>query len=127
MAETPNTNRTPSSQLEASAPRPAITGRASRSIGGCFALAAFAVAVISGLAAGNAASLVLVRAILAMLVCYPVGLLIGMICTRVIDSHLREQLNRGNEPQRDDDDNNATGDGAQRTRSESVGESAQAA
>jgi hypothetical protein len=125
MDKSTNKTRTLSDQIDAAVPRPATTGRAGRTIGGCFALAAFAVAVISGLGAGNAASLVLLRAILAMLVCYPVGLLIGMICTHVVDSHLRDQLSDDDEPQHAGDDNNAGGT-TERQRADSGGEPAHA-
>jgi tetrahydromethanopterin S-methyltransferase subunit C len=59
----------------------------SRVMAGCLALAAFAIAIFAGLAAGNAAGLVLVRALMAMILCYPVGFIIGMICQRVIEMH----------------------------------------
>ena len=58
-------------------------------IAACVALAAFAVAVVAGLFSGNDAAAVLLRALLAMLVCYPVGMLIGIVCQRVIADHLR--------------------------------------
>ncbi len=58
-------------------------------IGACVALAAFVVAILAGLASGNSAASILLRALIAMLVCYPVGLLVGMACQRVI----WEQLN----------------------------------
>ena len=57
-------------------------------IAGCFALSAFAVAVIAGLASDNPASEVLGRALLCMVVCYPVGLVVGMVCVRVISAHV---------------------------------------
>ena len=57
-------------------------------IAACVALAAFVVATLAGLASGNSAASILFRALLAMLACYPVGLLVGMACQRVI----REQL-----------------------------------
>ena len=54
----------------------------SRVLAGCVALTAFA-----GLASGNEAGAILVRAIMAMILCYPVGLVVGMICERVIAMH----------------------------------------
>lgn len=66
-------------------------GRLSSVMAGCFALAAFAVATFAGLAVGNAATLVLMHALLAMVVCYPVGLIVGLVCERVIDMHLASQ------------------------------------
>ena len=66
-----------------------MTGAASRAVAGCFALAAFAVAVVAGLAGGNTPSSILVRAIMAMVVCYPVGLVIGLVCQQVIEEHVK--------------------------------------
>ncbi|MHC4415045.1 MAG: hypothetical protein ACYS0G_07165 [Planctomycetota bacterium] len=66
-----------------------MTGAASNVIAGCFALAAFAVAVLAGLAGGNPATSILGRALLAMIVCYPVGLMIGMVCQRVLEEHFK--------------------------------------
>ena len=57
-------------------------------IAGCFALAAFTVAIIAGLAAANPAVSVLSRAIVAMLVCYPIGLMVGMIALRIVSDHV---------------------------------------
>jgi hypothetical protein len=54
----------------------------------CFALCAFAVAILSGLSSANPTAQILQRAILAMFVCYPVGLAVGLICERVIASHV---------------------------------------
>ncbi len=60
----------------------------SKVIAGCFALAAFAVAVLAGLAGGNSAVSILIRALIAMMGCYPIGLMIGMICQRVMTDHI---------------------------------------
>ena len=68
-----------------------MTGAVSNVVGGCFAMAAFAVAVVAGLAGGNAASSILSRALVAMIVCYPVGLAIGLVCQRVVADHLKMQ------------------------------------
>ncbi len=57
-------------------------------IAACVALAAFAVATLAGLASGNSAASILFRALIAMLACYPVGLLVGMACQRVISEQL---------------------------------------
>ena len=66
-----------------------MTGAASRAVAGCFALAAFAVAVVAGLAGGNTPSAILVRALIAMIVCYPLGLVIGLVCQHVIEEHVK--------------------------------------
>ncbi len=57
-------------------------------VAGCFALAAFAVAILAALAAGNPAVSVLRGAIIAMIVCYPVGFLAGLMCQRVVQQHV---------------------------------------
>jgi len=54
----------------------------------CMALAAFAVAVLSGLFATNPPQLILTRALIAMLLCYPAGYIIGLVCDRVMTEHL---------------------------------------
>jgi hypothetical protein len=66
-----------------------MTGAASRAVAGCFALAAFAVAVVAGLAGGNTPSSILLRALMAMIVCYPIGLVIGLVCQHVIEEHVK--------------------------------------
>ena len=68
-----------------------MTGVACRAIAGCFALAAFSVAVVAGLAGGNTAAAILVRALIAMIACYPLGMLVGVLCRHVIEKHLAEQ------------------------------------
>ena len=56
-------------------------------IAACFALSAFLVAIMAGLAAGHPAVTVLVRACGAMILCYPAGLIVGMLCQRVLSWH----------------------------------------
>ena len=43
-------------------------------------MAAFAVAIVAGIAVANPAGIVLVRALIAMLICYPIGFIVGSIC-----------------------------------------------
>ena len=57
-------------------------------IAGFFALAAFAVAIVAGLASGNAAQSVLTRALLAMIVCYPIGFAVGLIALQLVNEHI---------------------------------------
>jgi hypothetical protein len=64
-----------------------------RIIAACFALAAFSVAIVAGLASGNDAAQILLRAVLVLLVCHPVGLVAGMICESVIRSHAAREPN----------------------------------
>ena len=71
-----------------------VQGSISNVIAGCFALAAFAVALVAGLAGDNEASAVLLRAVLAMLLGYPIGLVAGMICARAIDAGVQDARNR---------------------------------
>jgi len=59
-------------------------------IAGCFALSAFSVAILAGLASENTTAQILQRAVISMIACYPVGLIIGIICERVIMSHVKE-------------------------------------
>ncbi len=68
-----------------------MMGVATKAIAGCFALAAFSVAVIAGLASDNTAASILTRALFAMVACYPVGLLVGFVCRHVIEQHLGER------------------------------------
>jgi hypothetical protein len=65
-----------------------MRGIAASTIAACFALAAFAVAVVAGLASGNPAASVLGRAIAAMVICYPAGLAVGYVAQRVISEHI---------------------------------------
>lgn len=55
-----------------------------------FALTAYAVAIIGGLAAGNPAGPVMVRAVVAMLICYLVGLALASAAMTAIREHLEE-------------------------------------
>ena len=69
---------------------PEMKGTASKAVAGCFALAAFTVAVVAGLAGGNTAISILGRALVAMIVCYPLGLVVGIVCRQVIQQDLRK-------------------------------------
>ena len=78
---------------------PEMKGTASKAVAGCFALAAFTVAVVAGLAGGNTAISILGRALVAMIVCYPLGLLVGIVCRQVIQQHLREPADPADDQQ----------------------------
>lgn len=69
-----------------------MKGTPSQVIGGCFALCAFAMAIVAGLAAGNESSAILLRAIIAMFVCYLIGLGIGMICQQVVGQQVKKLI-----------------------------------
>ncbi len=55
--------------------------------GACLGLFAFAVTVLAGLAAGNAATAILSRALWAMAAFFLLGCLLGYVAMRVIDEH----------------------------------------
>lgn len=59
-----------------------------RLIASSFALIAFATAVLAGLVAEHAATTVLVRALLAMIVCYFVGLAVAAVALRAVQEHI---------------------------------------
>lgn len=61
-----------------------------RLISGIVALAGFVVAVVVGLAADNSASVVLTRALMAMLACNLVGSVIGAIAHRTGALHVEQ-------------------------------------
>lgn len=52
------------------------------------ALAAFAVAVLAGLSAGNPSQDIILRAIVSMLVCQVVGMFIGMMGEKIVSEHV---------------------------------------
>lgn len=90
----------------------------SKVIAGCLALAAFAIAILAGLVAGNAPGLVLVRALMAMILCYPVGFIIGMICERVMAMHAPQPSESEQEQEQETD--TPASDDAQRGSAEEV-------
>ena len=57
-------------------------------IAGSFALAAFAVAILAGLAVGNSADQVLLRAMIVIIASYPIGWAAGVVCAHVINARL---------------------------------------
>jgi len=61
-----------------------------RHISVIFALCAFAIALIAGLAAGNPAEHIVGRAVVAMLVCQIMGVIIGRVAQAVIDEHVEQ-------------------------------------
>jgi hypothetical protein len=73
-------------------------GRAAVSIAGAFALAAFSVATLAGLAGGNDAAAVLQRALMAMIACYPVGLIVGIVAQRVIQDEVEKHRSANPSP-----------------------------
>jgi len=69
---------------------PALRTEVTSVVAGVFALAAFSVAVAAGLLGGNDMLVILVRAFIAMIVCYPVGMLAGALMSRVIAEGVRD-------------------------------------
>ena len=51
-------------------------------------MAAFAVALVSGLWVGNPAASILARALLSLVLCYALGMMVGAICEHVVREHL---------------------------------------
>ncbi len=74
------------SQIREPVPPPA------RVIAGCFAMSAFSIAIISGIFAGNSATMVLSRALVCLFGAYLLGLLAGEILAFAIRDHLRRYL-----------------------------------
>ncbi len=67
--------------------------KATKVIAGSLGLTAFAIAVVSGLAAGNQSAEILIRALMSMMTCYVLGLVLGMIGEHTIEEHVREYVN----------------------------------
>jgi hypothetical protein len=59
-------------------------------VAGMFALAAFTVAVLAGLMGGNDMVVILVRAMIALIVCYPLGMMAGALISKVIAEGVRD-------------------------------------
>lgn len=60
-----------------------------RAIAGCLALAAFAIAIISGLAAGRSTDSIIFSALVAMLIGQAVGYAAGMVISYALLENLR--------------------------------------
>jgi CDP-diglyceride synthetase len=69
-----------------------MTTRASptKTIAGCLGLAAFAVSIIAGLAVDNPASDTLLRAVVAMVLVQPLGLVLGLVAEGAVKRRLEE-------------------------------------
>ena len=78
-----------------------------RAVAACFALIAFSVAVLAGLAAGNDAMTVLLRSLVIMVVCYPLGLLVSWLVDVMVGGDTRS-LAADDEPQQSDGEDGAT-------------------
>lgn len=60
------------------------TGSSVKSIAACFGFAAFAVATVSGLAAGRTLQEILSGAIASLFVCFFIGMIVGIIGERTV-------------------------------------------
>jgi tetrahydromethanopterin S-methyltransferase subunit C len=80
-----------------------MRGVAAPTIAGCFGLAAFAVAIVAGMLSGNHTGVVMVRAIIALLVCYPIGFGVGLIAQRIIDEQVESHKQANPAPDVPDD------------------------
>jgi hypothetical protein len=63
---------------------------AAKVIASCFALTAFAAAVALGVAAGNSAGTILLRALVTLAVCWPVGFLVGRLAEHIVELNIRQ-------------------------------------
>lgn len=61
-----------------------------RIIAGVFGMAAFVVAILSGLWVDNPVTSILLRALAAMVLCYGLGLVVGWVCEFVVREHLTQ-------------------------------------
>ncbi|MBX3357238.1 MAG: hypothetical protein KF745_02300 [Phycisphaeraceae bacterium] len=74
-------------------------GVPTRVIAASMGLAAFAVAVIAGLAVNNPADFILARALLSMFVCWAVGLAVGAVAERTMIESLTTPPATGSDSQ----------------------------
>ncbi len=68
-------------------------GGVSKLIAACFALSAFAVAIIAGMMSGNSSTQILLNAVIVLIVCYPIGWMAGLLCQYVVHEHTTRQEN----------------------------------
>lgn len=62
----------------------------SRVIATCFALTSFAAALIVGIMAENPLQTIFLRALFTMIVCYAIGLVIGLIAQSTVQKHIEQ-------------------------------------
>ncbi|HZZ41630.1 MAG TPA: hypothetical protein VFE58_01715 [Tepidisphaeraceae bacterium] len=60
-----------------------------RRIAGCLALLAFATSLVAGISAGNSFTTSVSRALLAMVVTFVIGLILGVMGQRMLDENLK--------------------------------------
>lgn len=66
--------------------------RPTKVIAGSLGLTAFSIAIVAGIASRNLSQEILLRALIAMFVCYLVGLVLGMIGERTVEEHVRQYI-----------------------------------
>ena len=69
-----------------------------------FSLVAFAAAIAVGIAAGNAADTVIWRAIFALLICWPVGRIVGGVAQRTVERNIEKYKEDNPIPEVESDD-----------------------
>ncbi len=62
----------------------------SRVIASCFAITGFVAALVIGFAAGLATDDILLRAIMVMIICWPVGRLLGWMAQRAVEENIAQ-------------------------------------
>ena len=82
-----------------------------RVIAASFALTSFAAASLAGIYVGNAASTILWRATLVMIVAWFIGLVIGSIAQRAVALHVERHKNENPIPEPEPEQQEAASDG----------------
>jgi len=65
-----------------------VNPEAGKSIAAAFALAGFAIAIVSGLSVHNPVTRTLQCALVSMVLCYFAGLIVGTVALRIVSDHL---------------------------------------
>ncbi|MBY0113891.1 MAG: hypothetical protein K2Y21_13825 [Phycisphaerales bacterium] len=65
-------------------------GRIAKVIASSMGLTGFAIACIAGLSAGNPTNMILIRSLVAMILCYLLGSIIGAVGEWVVTQHLAD-------------------------------------
>lgn len=79
------------------------TGSSVKSIAACFGFAAFAVAIVSGLAAGRTLQEILGGAIASLFVCFVIGIVVGVIGERAVQEAATRYTSSDNASALEDD------------------------
>lgn len=79
-----------------------MTPSVPRTIAACSGLAAFAVATFAGLAVGNDALSIILRALLSMALCWLLGMAVGIVGMKVVQEHVSRRAAADPAPDGDD-------------------------